>query len=208
MKTLAAAALLVLTLSGCGAKGATTDTTDDEKQVESTSHGLVVSFDGDSSFEVPKDWKLIKDGDAGAMMDTAADQGVLDEIAKNMGVSADQLTAQLAALDVFVGAPAPVNGFLDNVNTTHISSGLPSAEQIEAEYAQLGMGAVEVTTEASALGDALVTTYTMPIGQITVHGASIIVEADGESDVITVSTGSGASTDALVDQIIDTLGTA
>jgi hypothetical protein len=187
--------LVAFTAFGCGSPAST-------KSVADHPQSMTVPLPDGLAFQLPSGWATMK---SAAAADAASSNEDFADMADTMGMTADQLERQVAALDVFLTAPRARDGFLDNVNALHTPGPLPTAGALELQYRAMGASAIEVADHSTELGTAHVTTYDLKIGANQVHGGSVAVAHGDNVVVITASTSSTTRTEKLVAQILDTV---
>ena len=94
---------------------------------------------------------------------------------------------------------------MSNINATHVDSQLPTEGSVEMQYRGLGGKDIEVEPIQAAGTDALLATYTLPMASISVRGGAILVEHEGVTTVLTISTGTAEATAQLADDLVDSL---
>lgn len=188
---------VALLAAGCGGGSG------DDSDGGSGSDADTVSAAG-LTFAKPDGFKVL---DPDKLADETSESDELDEAAKDLGMTADQLQAMVGQLDLYlIDQGGSEDGFSANINVI----GQPgvddlSEEDIQAQLEAVGAELTDVTTETTDAGDAVVATYTLSAGGRTVEGAGIMAPTEDGSAVVTVSSSDRATTDDLVEGILDTL---
>ncbi len=134
-------------------------------------------------FAVPQDWQVLAADDVLA----AGGSDVLQEMADRMNMSASQLRAAVRSADV-AAFGQPVNGFAPNINVQTVPlEEVPSAAQLRMGVESVGATVLSVEDVTTSLGRARVSTYTLPLGDLTVTGHQLGVKAPNGVSLITVS---------------------
>lgn len=180
---------LLLLLTGCG------DDAPNTTSPATSASPLVVTTDA-VRFEVPAGWRTL-DPDVG--------ESALADAAEEMGSTPELMARQLGEIDVMAAAPAPDQGFLDNVNVTHAPLPLPTADHVRNQLSALGVDRAGVTTKETALGPAIAASYVMETAHATVHGAALTLATADEVVTITVSTDQAEETRALAKEVLASL---
>lgn len=167
---------------------------------EADRDGLVLEGGG-LRLAVPEDWIVLDD-------DAAFDPDALAEAADALGVSPDQLEAQLQQAEALALDPVPVNDFSDNVNVALVPgpAELPDEDLLRADYAQIGADVAAVTERDTPIGDGVTVEYTLDIGT-TVYGIGLFVVVDGQLVTVTVSAGQEGVAEPLFEDVVSTLQT-
>ena len=127
-------------------------------------------------------------------------------LAERMGMTADQLTAMIGQAEVLVLDPDAKGGFADNINVLVPGGSVPSADEIEQQFAAIGATVKDVSTQSTDAGEVIRVRYTLPVSG-KVQGEALVADVDGQAVTITVSASKRASTSTLVDGILGSLGT-
>lgn len=154
-------------------------------------------------FPVPKGWKSLSFRE---VLDSG-DKKAIDEAAKSMGVTAEQLDSLAEQIDVMVFGPT-VKGFAVNINTVpQPGAAMPSADEAVSQLKQLGGTVGTPTTGTTAFGKTLVVPYTLKVQDTTVQGRTVLVETPDGIATLSVSHVSAAEADKLTQSILDNVGT-
>lgn len=181
------------------------DAVDDEPEVDASdpdasadTDGMVLTGAG-LQLVVPEDWIVLGD-------DAEFDPDALADAAAAMGVSPEQLEAQLQQAEALALDPVPVDDFADNVNITVVPGPpeLPDEDLLRADYAQIGAEVTEVADRDTPVGEGVHVAYTLDVGT-TVYGVGLFVVVDDQLVTVTASSGQDGVAGPLLDGIIATL---
>lgn len=202
----ATTAFLALVLGACSSTGdATTDAPTAKGSPSAVASTERVELPTGLSFAVPEDWDAISTDTVGDALSEGKPGEIVTELASRLGMTAAQFDEQLENFDVFLAAPHAEDGFLGNINALHVAGEMPSDGSLRLQHRALGAKDITVDSVDTAVGEASVVTYTLPVGAIEVAGQSIVLEHDGDTVVITISTGGADRSEKLADGVIDTL---
>lgn len=199
----AISSLLVLSLAGCGGFDGTSKAA--APQPRESQAAEVIELPSGISFTAPDGWDELSDDVAEDAMGEVSEAGALDDLAQNVGISPAELADQVKAVDVFVAAPDGDDGFLSNINATRVPADLPRAGAIELEYRILGAKDITVEEAETAVGDGLIATFLLPMGSLEIRSAAVLVEHDGETTIITISTMSAEATEDLTEDLVESI---
>ena len=198
--------LVALLLAGCG--GGDDDSPVEDVEVESTPDaGEAVSTDL-VSFELPEGWAVLDSEQAREKAGSDANP-MLGELADRMGMSEDQLSAQMEAIELFAAAPGgAVDGFLTNVNVIEQPSppgGVPEGDGMRMELMTFAdeVGDIE-PIDADGI-EGVRAEYSFATGDLSLHGVQLYVEAGDEIAIITVSATEADDADEVAEAIEDSL---
>lgn len=198
-------ALLALVLGACSsADDATTAPTAKGSPSEAASIERVELPTG-LSFDAPEGWDAISTDTVGDALSEGKPGEIITELASRLGMTEAQFSKQLESFDVFLAAPHAEDGFLGNINALHVAGKMPNDGSLQLQHRAIGAKDIAVDSVDTAVGTASVVTYTLPVGAIEVAGHSILVEHDGDTVVITISTGDADRSEELADGVVDTL---
>lgn len=156
------------------------------------------------AFELPRAWITL---DAKKVLASGGKNPILDELARRMGTTPEQLAKTFsAAVQTFsVSGDGAHHGFLDNVNTVG-QEGDVNDETLKFQLATVGAKPSSIEHATSAAGDVTRVTYDVPtkIG-LTVHAVAVVVHADGATVVVTISSSATAAAARIADQVQRTL---
>lgn len=211
-------ATLGLSLVGCGSDEPDTISSDSSPSAETSSaaadkpdeartetHRDRASGAG-VSFDVPKGWVSVS---AEVLQQRAEDSADLADAAEQTGMGIDELVETVGQAEVFLTNPDSSRaGHDDTINVMSPGGAVPSAEQIEQDFASVGASVESVTTHDSDLGEVVAAVYELSMSGTTILGEALVVEVDGEAVIITVSTHDRALTDTLADGVVASLDSA
>ena len=190
------AAVVVLAAAGCGGG--------DKSEGDDSSKAQTIEIPGQGvSFELPDDWDAIAAKD---VADASTDSDVFADLADRMGIEPEQLTQQLANLDLFVGAPHAEGGVLSNVNALHFEvADLPSADTFELQFRSLGATDIETTEVSTEVGDGYRVSYSLTLKGNAMVGTALIIDHGSSILDITVTSSTSDLTETLADQVVGSL---
>ena len=212
----ATAAVVALALSGCGGSPTTDATTASAGGSASTSASASASASPTEAklpagsqwveapksgirFPVPEDWKSMSFRE---VIDSG-DKETIDEAAKSMGVTPEQLDTIADQIEVIVFGPT-VKGFAVNINAVpQPNTAMPSAEEATSQLSQIGGKVGKAKEGTTSLGKSLVVPYTLKVQDRTVQGRTLLIETDEGVATLTVSHVSGDEADKLTKSILD-----
>ena len=212
----ATAAVVALALSGCGGSPSTDATTASAGGSASTSASASASASPTEAklpagsqwveapksgirFPVPEDWKSMSFRE---VIDSG-DKEAIDEAAKSMGVTPEQLDTIADQIEVIVFGPT-VKGFAVNINAVpQPNTAMPSAEEATSQLSQIGGKVGKAKEGTTSLGKSLVVPYTLKVQDRTVQGRTLLIETDDGVATLTVSHVSGDEADKLTKSILD-----
>ena len=212
----ATAAVVALALSGCGGSPTTDATTASAGGSASTSASASASASPTEAklpagsqwveapksgirFPVPEDWKSMSFRE---VIDSG-DKETIDEAAKSMGVTPEQLDTIADQIEVIVFGPT-VKGFAVNINAVpQPNTAMPSAEEATSQLSQIGGKVGKAKEGTTSLGKSLVVPYTLKVQDRTVQGRTLLIETDDGVATLTVSHVSGDEADKLTKSILD-----
>lgn len=230
-RTIAAlAAASALTLSACGGDSTTEESSTTETSTSASSEatgesstesatespsetesaegddaaaqGSVTATKSGLTFDVPDGWETIDPSALAGKPQDAPES--IKTMAEDAGMPVDQFLQNLStSIDVLVMGEAE-DGFAQNINVIANPAALDTA-QLKANLEQQNAtvtGTEEIETEA---GTTPMATYTMPVGEQTVHGAMIAAPSDSGAGVITVSTLDEGDTEEIAKTITDSV---
>lgn len=216
-----AAALLSLSLVGCGSNSSSGDSTDSSGKTpeagaqETTgtggsnmgSGGTIP--DGYTATEIPELGMTIAVPSTWQIVDSSVleDSEELEAAAEMLGQSTDAVAAALASTPLIAADPAPTTAFAENLNVINTHGKVkPTAAQMAADL-EAGGATVNTYTEVkTASGDGATQSYTLDMGGTTIEGTAMLVPApDGTFASITVLTESTQRTDEIVQAILASL---
>lgn len=207
----AVALVAVLALSACDGGPATSvkahDTTSSSPHAGAKAEGKRIELRSGLSFAAPARWDEISLDTVGEALASGPGGDVINVIADRMGVSRKQFRAQIKSLDTFLAAPHATHGFLANMTGLTVRDTLPAKGSVELQFRSLGATDIAVQQTHIAGDDALSVRYFISVKTAKVYGHSIFVETDGETSIITVSTGNAADTERLAAGVVDTIAT-
>ena len=153
-------------------------------------------------FAVPDTWTPV----SAETLAGSADSDSVKALLESMQVTKEELLASMAGMDVLVMGPAEKN-FGPNVNAVPNSlTELPPSNSFAAELTKLGATTGTPREVSTALGPAIVVPYTLPNGDTTIVGRSIVVGGPNGFVTITVSHVDNKAADAVADTLLSTLG--
>lgn len=215
-----APALLLTLLVGCGSGGGSDEPSGDPASSESSSaaedssggsseeasdsadSGNRVSGDG-VSFEKPEGWITLEADDLTQQAEGNSD---VAEAARQMNLSPEELTQAMGQASLFLIDPEGGNGtFADNINVLAPGGTKPPDSVIEQQFSQLGATVQDLRTEDSDLGEVTVVSYVLPVAAGKVQGVSLIMEPQGQTVNVTVSTTDRDTSTELADGILGSL---
>lgn len=177
--------------------------------------GLTDSDDGDTKtfvvdtkdiqFELPDDYDEF---DAGDVAGDELDELIQDEFADNLGEKGATQMAQMASqAEFFAFDDEAVDGFLANVNVLVVRDvdELPTARQVELQFRSLGGGVRETDEVETAVGDALLVEYDLPMQGNKIQGVGMLLIIDGDLVNITATNLDPDESRKIADLIVDTL---
>lgn len=174
---------------------------EEDKAAPITDTKTVTAPQSGISFAVPSDWQEIS-ADVVASQDLAS-------IAEELGLSEQELKAQMEAIDLMVIDTSLDSDFADNINVSKQvfpKSVNYDATVLTAAVQALGATAGEYSQADTARGKASSMTYTLPLSGEELHGAFIMVPDDkGSFAQITVTAGDAASTKDLMETVLSSL---
>jgi hypothetical protein len=193
---LAALAGIVALTAGCS--------DDAEPETESDNQSLRVAAVG-VSFEVPASWQVV---DPERLKGNNAQKELLQPAADAAGVPIDEFVQQsLANYDLYL-VDTEARGELANTMSVFITkSGFPEDSQLEQALVEtLGATVGQILHVQTAFGDTVSLEFELPtsISAEPLQGRSLWIPADKPVS-ITVSSPDRALTDALAQQVLDTL---
>jgi hypothetical protein len=210
----ATAAAVALALSGCGGSPSTDATTASAGGSASASASASASpseatlpegsqwVDAPKSgirFPVPEDWKSMSFRE---VIDSG-DKEAIDEAAKSMGVTPEQLDTIADQIEVIVFGPT-VKGFAVNINAVpQPNTAMPSAAEATSQLQQIGGKVGKAVEGTTSMGKSLVVPYTLKVQDRTVQGRTLLIETDDGVATLTVSHVSGDQADKLTKAILD-----
>lgn len=156
------------------------------------------------TFAVPEGWMEV---DSEVMANDDALQELIDQTASDVNLSADQLKAQMAQLDLLASSLTPnADGFTENVNVSATpvpATSLPTQSDMEAMVASTNGTAGEYKQVDTPLGKGAKQAYKLEAAGVSVQGVFLIVPSGTGTgfSVITVSSTDAASSSALADTI-------
>ena len=154
-------------------------------------------------FPVPDDWRTMSFQEVLDSGDTKA----MDEAAKAMGVTPDQLQALAEQIEVIVFGPT-VDGFAVNINAIgQPGTTLPTARVASAQLEKAGGKVGTPVAGTTAFGKSLVVPYSLKLPTGTIQGRSILLETPDGIATLTVSHASKAEADKLTKAILDNVAT-
>lgn len=169
---------------------------------DDASEGSVTATKSGLTFDVPDGWETI---DPSALADKPEDAPEsIKTMAEDAGMPVDQFLQNLStAIDVLVMGEAE-DGYAQNINVVAGPAAVDTT-QLKANLEQQNAtitGTEEIKTEA---GTTPMATYTMPVGDQTVHGAMIAAPSDSGAGIITVSTLDEGDTEEIAKTITDSV---
>jgi len=216
----ATAAAVALALSGCGGSPSTDATTAPAGGAASTSASASVSASASASpseatlpdgsqwvvapksgirFPVPEDWRSMSFRE---VIDSG-DKEAIDEAAKSMGVTPEQLDTIADQIEVIVFGPT-IKGFAVNINAVpQPNTAMPSAAEATSQLQGIGGKVGKAKEGTTSLGKSLVVPYTLKVQDRTVQGRTLLIETDDGVATLTVSHVSGDEADKLTTSILD-----
>jgi len=214
----ATAAAVALALSGCGGSPSTDATTAPAGGSASTSASASASASASPSeatlpdgsqwveapksgirFPVPEDWRSMSFRE---VIDSG-DKEAIDEAAKSMGVTPEQLDTIADQIEVIVFGPT-VKGFAVNINAVpQPNTAMPSAAEATSQLQGIGGKVGKAKEGTTSLGKSLVVPYTLKVQDRTVQGRTLLIETDDGVATLTVSHVSGDEADKLTKSILD-----
>lgn len=199
-------ALAAFLLAGCG--GGDDDSPVDDVEVESTPDtGEAVGTDL-VSFELPEGWAVLDSDQAREKAGSDANP-MLEELADRMGMSQDQLAAQMEAIELFAAAPGgAVDGFLTNVNVIEQPSppgGVPEGDGMRMELMTFADEVGEIEPLDADGIDGVRAEYSFATGDLSLNGVQLYIEAGDEIAIITVSATEADDAEDVADAIEETL---
>ncbi len=154
-------------------------------------------------FPVPDDWRTVSFQEVLDSGDTKA----MDEAAKMMGVTPDQLQALADQLEVIVFGPT-VDKFAVNINAIgQPGTTLPTARLASEQLEKLGGKVGTPVAGTTPFGKSLVVPYSLKLPNGTIQGRSILLETPDGIATVTVSHVSEAEADKLTKDILDNVAT-
>jgi len=154
-------------------------------------------------FPVPDDWRTISFQEVLDSGDTKA----MDDAAKTMGVTTDQLKELAKQIEVIVFGPT-IGKFAVNINAIgQPGTKLPTAKQAGAQLEKLGGKVGTAVSGTTAFGKSLVVPYSLKLPAATIQGRSILLETPDGIATVTVSHVSEAEADKLTKDILDNVAT-
>ena len=197
--------LAALVLAGCSGDD---DSPVDDVEVESTPDaGEAVGTDL-VSFELPEGWAVLDSEQAREKAGSDANP-MLEELSDRMGMTEDQLAAQLEAIELFAAAPGgAVDGFLTNVNVIEQPSppgGVPEGDGMRMELMTFAdeVGDIEPLDVDGV--DGVRAEYSFATNGLSLNGVQLYIEAGDEIAIITVSATEAEDADDVADAIEDSL---
>ena len=201
--------LAALLLAGCSGDD---DSPVDDVEVESTPDaGESVGTDL-VSFELPEGWAVLDSDQAREKAGSDANP-MLEELSDRMGMTEDQLAAQMEAIELFAAAPGgAVDGFLTNVNVIEQPmppGGLPDPEAIRPDLMTFAdeVGDIEAVETGGGL-DALRAEYVVASGDLEIQGEQLYVEVEDELVIISISAARAEDTAEIADLVEQSLSAA
>jgi hypothetical protein len=150
-------------------------------------------------FPVPEDWKEISFRE---VLDSG-DKDAIEEAAKSMGVTPEQLETVADQIEVMAFGPA-VKGFAVNINAVpQPNTAMPSAAEATSQMQQIGGKVGKAKEGTTSLGRSLVVPYTLKVQDRTVQGRTLLIETDDGVATLTVSHVSADEADKLAKAILD-----
>ena len=150
-------------------------------------------------FPVPDDWKEISFRE---VLDSG-DKDAIEEAAKSMGVTPEQLETVADQIEVMAFGPA-VKGFAVNINAVpQPNTAMPSAAEATSQMQQIGGKVGKAKEGTTSLGKSLVVPYTLKVQDRTVQGRTLLIETDDGVATLTVSHVSADEADKLAKAILD-----
>ncbi len=154
-------------------------------------------------FPVPDDWRTLSFQEVLDSGDTKA----MDDAAKTMGVTTDQLKVLAKQIEVIVFGPT-IDKFAVNINAIgQPGSTLPTAKEAGAQLEKLGGKVGTPAAGTTAFGKSLVVPYSLELPTGTIQGRSILLETPDGVATLTVSHVSEAEADKLTQAILDNVVT-
>ena len=121
-------------------------------------------------FPVPEDWKSMSFRE---VIDSG-DKEAIDEAAKSMGVTPEQLDTIADQIEVIVFGPT-VKGFAVNINAVpQPNTAMPSAAEATSQLQQIGGKVGKAEEGTTSLGKSLVVPYTLKVQDRTVQGRTLL----------------------------------
>ena len=211
-------AAVALALSGCGGSPSTDATTAPAGGSASTSASASASASASPSeatlpdgsqwveapksgirFPVPEDWRSMSFRE---VIDSG-DKEAIDEAAKSMGVTPEQLDTIADQIEVIVFGPT-IKGFAVNINAVpQPNTAMPSAAEATSQLQGIGGKVGKAKEGTTSLGKSLVVPYTLKVQDRTVQGRTLLIETDDGVATLTVSHVSGDEADKLTKAILD-----
>lgn len=220
LRSSVAVAIAALALAGCGGESpsttggsaGTTATTSASASASPSPSGTPEPPSGSTwveatktgvRFPVPEDWKSLSFRE----VLESGDKQAIEQAAKSMGVTPEQLDAVADQIEVIVFGPT-VDRFAVNINAVpQPGAKMPSAQQASSQLEGLG-GKIGTPVEGTtAFGKSLVVPYTIKIQGVTIQGRSILLETPDGVATLTVSHVSEAEADKLTKAILDNVST-
>ena len=154
-------------------------------------------------FPVPDDWRTISFQEVLDSGDTQA----MDDAARTMGVTTDQLKELAKQIEVIVFGPT-IGKFAVNINAIgQPGTKLPTAKLAGAQLEKLGGKVGTAVSGTTAFGKSLVVPYSLKLPAATIQGRSILLETPDGIATLTVSHVSEAEADKLAKAILDNVAT-
>ncbi|MEO7268178.1 MAG: hypothetical protein ABIW49_03105 [Knoellia sp.] len=155
--------------------------------------------DASLKFAVPEAWSAINPKKLIAEGDTS----VLDEMAKKMGITSDQMMQAVGNADLMLLAP-PKDGYANNVSGIIVPlDGLPTEAQLKGQLGAMSETDVVITPGKSAAGPMIAADYVLKVGTKSVQGRTLFF--DGEDGVLNLAISTlDAKTTAAVAEVIRT----
>jgi hypothetical protein len=154
-------------------------------------------------FPVPDDWRTISFQEVLDSGDTKA----MDDAAKKLGVTIDQLKQLAKQIEVIVFGPT-IDKFAVNINAIgQPGLKMPTAQQAGDQLEKLGGKVGTPVSGTTSFGKSLVVPYSLDVPAGTIQGRSILLETPDGVATLTVSHVSKTEADKLTKAILDNVAT-